>query len=133
VRGDREAAPLLAGWQNISCRDAGPGRRVLAYDGGELPADEHHSMRAIALARRAVAAVPGLRGFVGVDVVLGDGPRDDVVIEINPRLTMSYVALRRLCIDNLAAALVFPDAPIRWRPGRVAFDAAGRLRAEQPA
>ena len=38
--------------------------------------------------------------------MLGDDPAgaDDVVIEINPRLTTSYLGLRRLARDNLADA-----------------------------
>ena len=49
-----------------------------------------------------------LIGYVGVDLVLGvagDGG-DDAVIEINPRLTTSYLALRRLLRTNLAAAML---------------------------
>jgi tyramine---L-glutamate ligase len=55
------------------------------------------------LAERIVAAVPGLWGYVGVDLVLtADGP---VVLEINPRLTTSYCGLRP-AIGLNAAALV---------------------------
>ncbi len=36
---------------------------------------------------------------MGVDLILGDV---DAVIEINPRLTTSYVGLRRACRQNLA-------------------------------
>lgn len=44
------------------------------------------------LARNVAAALPGLRGFVGVDLIVGrGGPR---VLEVNPRLTTSYVGLR---------------------------------------
>ncbi|GAB4250088.1 MAG: ATP-grasp domain-containing protein [Thermoleophilia bacterium] len=47
--------------------------------------------RACALAREAVRLVPGLRGYVGVDVVLAE--RECFLIEINPRLTTSYAYL----------------------------------------
>lgn len=44
------------------------------------------------LARAVVRALPGLRGCVGVDLVLGpDGPK---VLEVNPRLTTAYAALQ---------------------------------------
>lgn len=59
-----------------------------------------------ALARQVAAAIPGLRGYVGIDVVWNErtGP---VVIEVNPRLTCAYAGLpaavrRRLAADILA-------------------------------
>lgn len=56
------------------------------------------------LAQRIAAAVPGLRGYVGVDLVLSeDGP---VVIEINPRLTTSYVGLTEALGENVAARIL---------------------------
>ncbi|MCG3201770.1 MAG: hypothetical protein NFCOHLIN_01640 [Gammaproteobacteria bacterium] len=43
------------------------------------------------LAERLCAALPGLRGYVGVDLVIsGYGP---VVVEVNPRLTTAYAGL----------------------------------------
>jgi predicted ATP-grasp superfamily ATP-dependent carboligase len=46
-------------------------------------------------------------GFVGVDLVLGREPdgSEDVVIEVNPRLTTSYVGLRAATRANLASAM----------------------------
>lgn len=54
------------------------------------------------LARAIDRAVPGLRGFVGIDLVWHArcGP---VVIEINPRVTSAYVGLSRALGRNLAA------------------------------
>jgi predicted ATP-grasp superfamily ATP-dependent carboligase len=60
--------------------------------------------RLAALADRIAAAIPGLRGYVGVDLVWGqDGP---VVLEINPRLTTSYCGLREALGVNAAAMVV---------------------------
>ena len=79
-------------------------------------------------------AVEGLRGYVGVDVVLGtaaDGS-GDVVIEINPRLTTSYIGLRALARFNLAEALLAvvegtePPA-LEWGTAPVRFTSDGRL------
>ena len=44
-----------------------------------------------ALASRIVAAVPGLRGYVGVDVMWQE--ESMTVLEINPRLTLTYTGL----------------------------------------
>ena len=66
------------------------------------------AQRATELAERCLDALPAARGYVGVDLVLGkaaDGS-EDVVIEVNPRLTTSYVGLRAMTSDNLAHALV---------------------------
>jgi predicted ATP-grasp superfamily ATP-dependent carboligase len=101
----------------------------LRYLGGSAPLPAHEASRVRRLAERAVTEVPGLRGFVGVDVVLGEDPdgRGDSVIEINPRLTTSYVGLREVARFNLAAALLTvaeggtPPAfewarrPVHWR------------------
>jgi predicted ATP-grasp superfamily ATP-dependent carboligase len=99
------------------------------YLGGSAPLPADEAVRVRQLGERAVADVPGLHGFVGVDVVLGDDPdgRGDAVIEINPRLTTSYVGLRKLARFNLAAALLtvteggtppafeWARGPVRWR------------------
>lgn len=56
------------------------------------------------LARAIVAALPGLRGYVGVDfIVTAQGP---MVLEVNPRLTLSYVGLSRSLSCNVAALVL---------------------------
>src|SRR5262249_42097316 len=89
--------PLLPAAQQLSS----DGR--FRYQGGHLPLPAFLAGRAVQLAGKAVAAVPGLQGYAGVDLVLGnavDGS-EDCVIEINPRLTTSYVGLRVLAETNL--------------------------------
>lgn len=49
--------------------------------------------RAHQLARQAIDALPATHGYVGIDMVLGSN--GDFVIEVNPRLTVSYVHLSR--------------------------------------
>ena len=61
--------------------------------------------RDAAAAPRAVGLVPGLRGCVGVALVLSPG--GCFLIEIDPRLTTSYVGLRR--------ALAFDLTEAHWR------------------
>lgn len=60
------------------------------------------------LARRISQAVPGLRGFVGVDIVWHEteGNSGPVVVEINPRLTSAYVGLSARLGRGLAAELL---------------------------
>lgn len=58
-----------------------------------------------AVAQAVVRALPGLRGFVGIDLVwhLQRGP---VVIEVNPRVTCAYVGLSATLKRNLAAEIL---------------------------
>ncbi|MBO0700209.1 MAG: ATP-grasp domain-containing protein, partial [Zavarzinella sp.] len=101
------------------------------YRGGRLPIRPDLAERAIRVATAAVACVPGLLGYAGVDVVLGDDGRD-WAIETNPRITTSYVGLRALAKFNLAAAMLaavrgerLPE--VGWRDGRIEFTPDGRL------
>jgi predicted ATP-grasp superfamily ATP-dependent carboligase len=49
-------------------------------------------------AKQITQAIPGLNGFVGIDFILSEyGP---VLIEINPRLTLSYIHLKQQLRDN---------------------------------
>ena len=120
---------LLPGVQAVTC-DGPDGR--LRYEGGELPLGGEHRRPAIDLAARALAAVPGLQGYVGVDLVLDSNRRDpdDVAVEINPRLTTSYVGLRRLARFNVMQAMLDvlegqTPAPLHYRPDRARFLADG--------
>jgi predicted ATP-grasp superfamily ATP-dependent carboligase len=126
--GPEGMVPLLPATQVLSS----DGR--FRYQGGELPLPPELSERAIRLAGRALRAVHGLRGYVGADLVLGESPdgTQDTIIEINPRLTTSYIGLRKLARGNLAEAILktvtggeMPE--ITWHPGVVRFQADGRV------
>jgi len=56
------------------------------------------------LADRIAAAIPGLWGYVGVDLILS--PAGPVVLEVNPRLTTSYCGLRAAVGTNTAALVL---------------------------
>jgi len=107
-----------------------------AYCDGTTPFDHPRAAEAIAAATAACRAVPGLRGFVGVDVILTDA--DAVAIEINPRLTTAYLGVRAALDENVAAlaiaacAGVLP-APVPRARRRVRFSAAGRVSELEPA
>ncbi|KKM08948.1 hypothetical protein SY88_21040 [Clostridiales bacterium PH28_bin88] len=56
------------------------------------------------LAARACTLFPGLRGYVGVDLVLA--PQGAVLVELNPRITTSYLALRQAASFNTAELIL---------------------------
>ncbi len=106
----------------------------LKYLGGKMPLPEPLARRAERLAVRAVKCVPGLRGYVGVDLILGfaKSGSGDVAIEINPRLTTSYVGLRALATDSigdaiLAAACHVNWPELEWRDALVTFQPDGEV------
>lgn len=119
LAGSADALPVSLNGQDVTLGTPS------TYRGGVVPLDHPAADDARALARSAVRAIPGLRGYVGVDVVLaGDTAW---LIEINPRLTTSYVALRQVVQVNLAQAIweacVNDRLPERVPLlGRVSFD-----------
>ncbi|MBI4604791.1 MAG: ATP-grasp domain-containing protein [Planctomycetes bacterium] len=131
VLGPAGAMALRAGEQVLS----GDGR--LAYLGGRMPLEPALEERARSLALRVAACVSGLLGFAGVDLLLGPSPAEDRVVEVNARLTTSYVGLRALCEGSLAAPWLeavsgsAPSLP-RWRPGAVRFHPDGTVEEAAP-
>ena len=76
----------------------------LRYRGGTIHIQHSSRSAAFEMVRDLLKALPGLRGYFGIDLVLTrSGP---VFIEVNPRLTTSYVGLRRAFSVNLAEALL---------------------------
>ncbi len=96
VAGD-QAVPLSLNGQDIAVGCP------FTYRGGAVPLAHPLKARAFAVARAAVGLVPGLRGYVGVDLVLTQ--EEAWLLEINPRLTTSYIGLRQVAPFNLAQAI----------------------------
>jgi predicted ATP-grasp superfamily ATP-dependent carboligase len=119
----RRAVTLAVNRQRVSASWA------FAYSGGATPLEHPLADRAAAAAQRACAALPGLRGYVGVDVVLTRS--EAVVIEVNPRLTTAYLGVRSAIGANVAAlALAACDGRLPAPPPArrsVRFSAAGRI------
>ena len=78
---------------------------VFSYHGSEVNVPLPDTARWTALAQAIARAVPGLAGYVGVDLMAAeDGSL--TVLEINPRLTTSYVGLHRAIGLNPALCVV---------------------------
>jgi predicted ATP-grasp superfamily ATP-dependent carboligase len=91
----------------------------LSYRGVEIEARALADARTATLttlAARVYRAIPGLRGYVGVDLVWHPrfGP---VVIEVNPRVTCAYLGLSRALGRNLAADVLAAHARKAHRDG----------------
>ena len=103
--------------------------RPFTYRGGMTPLDHPLAGRAVEAALRACRALPGLRGYIGVDVVLADS--EAFVIEVNPRLTTSYLGVRAAIEGNVAALALAACAGVLSAPPpvrrHVRYTAAGRI------
>ena len=80
----------------------------LSFDGVSVDAvgpDDPRRAPLASLARQVARAIPGLRGFAGIDLVW-HARRGPVVIEVNPRVTCAYVGLSAALGRNLAAELL---------------------------
>jgi predicted ATP-grasp superfamily ATP-dependent carboligase len=94
-----------------------------SYNGGCVPLEHPQKQKAFALAERLVEAFSGLRGYIGVDVVLG---KDKVyIVDVNPRLTTSYVGLHAVSDLNVAETIVLAvteaKLPNKFENCQVAF------------
>lgn len=128
---------FLCGQQEIialpACRQKIANDGSFRYTGGELPLPKAFAQRATSLARRAIDSLPGVLGYIGVDVILDSGtlPHDDVIIDINPRLTTSYVGLRSACDGNLAESMIRlakgEAVELGFNSKRLAFACDGRV------
>jgi predicted ATP-grasp superfamily ATP-dependent carboligase len=77
----------------------------LGVQAGALRPPDPRILPLRALAQKVAAAVPGLRGYVGIDVVWNER-KGVVVIEVNPRVTCAYVGLSAALGRNLAADIL---------------------------
>lgn len=121
-----EALTVNAQWVRMT--------RPISYRGGKIPLDHPLAERALVAARRTASVFPGLRGYVGVDLVLTESQA--VVIEVNPRLTTAYLGVRAALAENVAAMAlaacggVLTECPSPRR--HVCFTASGRIGSRPP-
>ncbi|MDO9314656.1 MAG: ATP-grasp domain-containing protein [Burkholderiaceae bacterium] len=108
VRGD--GVDLLAVNRQRLAINAGGAVSLSAVDIAvtDIDAVQHAALEQTA--RAVCAAIPGLGGFVGIDLVwhAEHGP---VVIEVNPRVTSAYVGMSAALGRNLAADILAAHTP----------------------
>lgn len=94
----KNAVPLSLNFQDIEFSSNG-----INYNGGQVPLSHELADEAKKAAKIAVESIGGLKGYVGVDMILGDEVH---LVEINSRITTPYVALRNILDFNLGGAIL---------------------------
>lgn len=101
---ENEAHLLSINRQQIEV-DAQGQVHFLGVQAAAIAPDCERGGRLARLAAQVVQAMPGLRGFVGIDLVW-HAQRGPVIIEVNPRLTTAYVGLSERLGFNVAQVLL---------------------------
>lgn len=79
------------------------------YIGGKLPFESEHKEEAFDIATKAVETIGGMKGFVGVDLLINADEKDVhsvYLLEINSRFTTPYVGLSKIANFNIAKTIV---------------------------
>jgi predicted ATP-grasp superfamily ATP-dependent carboligase len=136
VSGTAASAAALFG-RGGECRAVlPPAEQVLSLDqrfrylGGRIPFAQEWEGQIARTIRQVGAALGLFRGYVGFDFIVDSRQGQPVLVEINPRLTTSYIGYRQLSMHNLAELIVSPArgaVELPWRPGVIAFSCDGRL------
>jgi tyramine---L-glutamate ligase len=95
------AVPLSLNFQDVSINSG-----EINYNGGMVPLKHELSALAKETAKNAIEAIDGLKGYVGVDMILDELRNEVHLVEINSRLTTPYVALRSIINFNLGEAII---------------------------
>jgi tyramine---L-glutamate ligase len=103
-----EAQPITLNKQNVSLKTP---NQTSSYNGGTTPLNHKLESAAFAAAKQLVESVNGMKGYIGVDLVLTEN--EPVIIELNPRLTTSYIGIRKIVKTNLVQAII--DATVKHR------------------
>jgi predicted ATP-grasp superfamily ATP-dependent carboligase len=81
----------------------GAPKEISNYLGGYIPLDHPLKQEAFKAAKDVVECFTGLKGYVGVDFILTEeGP---VVVDVNPRLTTSFIGLSKIAGFNFAKSI----------------------------
>lgn len=100
----KKAIPLSLNEQFVELKDD-KGR----YLGGKIPFESEFKDEAFEIATKAVEAIDGLKGFVGVDLLINADEKDIYsvyLLEINSRFTTPYVGLSKIANINIAKSIV---------------------------
>ncbi len=100
----KKAIPLSLNEQFVSLKDDKG-----TYVGGKLPFESKYQDEAFVIAIKAVEAIGGLKGFVGVDLIINADEKDIYsvyLLEINSRFTTPYVGLKQIANINIGKSII---------------------------
>ena len=102
------------------------------YGGGKLPYNVKLKDKAFKTAVNAVESINGLKGFVGVDLIVND---DEVyLLEINSRFTTPYVGLKQIINFNIGKTIIdLIDGEININALNISFDGEVEFKKEGDA
>lgn len=79
------------------------------YIGGKLPFDSKYRDECFEIAAKAVESIDGLKGFVGVDLLINADEKDVYsvyLLEVNSRFTTPYVGLKEVANINIGKTII---------------------------
>ena len=100
----KKAIPISLNRQFIELKDDKG-----TYLGGRLPYETRYKDEAFEIATKAVEAIDGLKGFVGVDLIINNDEKDIYsvyLLEINSRFTTPYVGLKQISSLNIGKSII---------------------------
>lgn len=100
----KKAIPISLNQQFIELKDD-KGK----YLGGKIPFESKFKNEAFEIATNAVEAIDGLKGFVGVDMLINSDEKDVYsvyLLEINSRFTTPYVGLKQIANFNISDSII---------------------------
>ena len=100
----KKAIPISLNQQFVELKDDKG-----TYLGGKIPYESKYGDEAFEIATNAVEAIEGLRGFVGVDLIINSDEKDIYsvyLLEINSRFTTPYVGLSKIVNINIGKTII---------------------------
>jgi predicted ATP-grasp superfamily ATP-dependent carboligase len=101
ISDEKQSLPISLNKQIITIND-----NKLRYLGGETPFKHALKKKAYDVAKTVTESIKGIKGFVGVDLILDEENNEVYFLEINSRFTTSYVGLSKISNINIATAIV---------------------------
>ncbi|HYN53414.1 MAG TPA: ATP-grasp domain-containing protein [Methylotenera sp.] len=97
---DGKAWVLSCNQQKIAIKAIESNQAAIQYQGSVVNGLSNYQAAFATLANRMAKAIAGLNGYVGIDVIVDAG--NIYTVEINPRITTSYIGLRESLNSNPA-------------------------------